>query len=59
MSDTGSLGFVVYLHSLAMTVVMGGLLRDHNGHKTWVAWVFTGVVCVVGFTVRLYFRRRR
>ena len=32
---------MVYLHSLAMTVVMGGLLRDHNGHKTWVAWVFT------------------
>jgi hypothetical protein len=35
----------MYLHFLAMTVVMGGLLRDHNGHKTWVAWVFT-VWCV-------------
>jgi hypothetical protein len=37
---------VVYLHSLAMTVVIGGLLRDHDGHKTWVAWVFTGVVLI-------------
>jgi hypothetical protein len=50
---------MAYLHSLAMTVVMGGLLRDRNGHKTWVAWAFMAVVCVVGFTIRLYLRRRR
>jgi membrane protein DedA with SNARE-associated domain len=49
---------VLYLHSMAMTLVMGGLLRSHGGHKTWVAWAFTGVVCVVGLSIRFYRRRR-
>jgi hypothetical protein len=48
---------VLYLNSLALTMIMGGLLRSNHGHKTWVAWALAGVLLVTGVLVRLYRRR--
>jgi hypothetical protein len=48
---------VLDVHYAAMMLVTGGLLRSHNGHKTWVAWAIAGVIAVAGITIRLYRRR--
>ena len=48
---------MLYLHSIAIMLVMGGLLRSHGGHKTWVAWALAGVIGIAGITIRLYRRR--
>jgi hypothetical protein len=48
---------VLVLHSTVVLEIMGGLLRSHGGHKTWVAWALSGVALVTGILIRLYRRR--
>jgi hypothetical protein len=49
---------MLYSHTLLLTVAMAGVLREH-GHKSWVAWALTAVICIAGFTFRFYHRRNR
>jgi hypothetical protein len=37
--------------------IMAGVLRNSNGHKTWVAWAIVAVFVVTGILVRIYRRR--